>query len=127
MLGIFVALLLAGFVVTGVIRWIYAFVDRIESGGWGWLKPAFTLLGALIVGFTLAFAYPPANAFAFGLALLPFVYTAGVLALLQLGYEIIIKPITALATFVCAWSWYMAEKYKPSITISSGTPGTEQK
>jgi hypothetical protein len=109
----FFTLLVLGIIVTGIVRWGYKFADQIRAGGMLWLQPAFTLLAAVVIG--VAYAIATSEDATLSVPFMGLVYAAGTLALIQFGYELIVKPLLALAALVIAAFIYLTNRLAPPV------------
>ena len=114
--SIVLALLVFGVMASGLARWIGKFIDAVSQGGTAWVQPVMVLASAVVIGFLFGLGQTPAASLPLCLA-----YVFGTLALIQYGYELVVKPVLALATLVIAVFSWCTTKLTPCATLAAET------
>jgi len=123
-IALFFALLLYGVMASALARWIGKFIEAIQTGGTAWVAPAVVLASSVFIGAVFG-ADQPEGTFWTALA-----YIGGTLALIQYGYEIIVKPVLALSALFLAFIAWVNSKLvliSASATAVQGSVADEPK
>ncbi|VVB60781.1 Uncharacterised protein [uncultured archaeon] len=113
---LFWELLVLAAVTCGAARWVYKFIQTILAGGYTWIQGAIAFGGAVGFGVSVPIIS--------GVPLLIPVAIVGFLAVIQVGYEILAKPLLKLGELAAKFFDYLVNKLETYIAINNAATST---